>query len=256
MTTPEKTHDTNPRPLRLAPDPDPTNTPAPQNVTDVIQALTDYGILTQTFNANPENNMLAALLSATTEQATAVLALVHDTDIEGHLAAYTVRIIRELITANKQPTPQAVLAHSRGPINTEPQPSLYRLGNFITQTITMNMPLHLWEDAAQVVEDSYRRTFSHHCTRIAQMADDRADITDLEHHSGTAVHHWRTMRQRLHHIRHLAHTERTTTTTTTQHRETTPTPHDQNDRNPEPPPTHTPPATITTQPTTPQARAS
>ncbi|WP_067469691.1 hypothetical protein [Nocardia amamiensis] len=192
--------------LRIAPEPAETD---PE--TDVYAAIAEHLEARTMVVAKPENHLVAALLNASTEQAAEVLAIVADTDIEGYLASVVIRIIRQLVDTGAEPTPQAVVARARGPLELDgigmysTRPSLQRLVLYVSEVYTMGMPVRPWADAFQVVEDSYRRSFEEVGRRMAQMAEACADVEDLEEMTGNAVRQWRADWHRLRRLRALAY---------------------------------------------------
>ena len=192
--------------LRIAPEPEETD---PE--TDVYAAIAEHLEARTLVVAKPENHLVAALLNSSTAQAAEVLAIVADTDIEGYLASVVIRVIRQLVAAGAEPTPQAVVARARGPLELDgtgmysTRPSLQRLVLYVSEVYTMGMPVRPWADAYQVVEDSYRRSFEEVGRRMAQMAEACADVEDLEEMTGKAVRQWRADWHRLRRLRALAY---------------------------------------------------
>lgn len=197
--------------LRIAPEPEETEPEETDPETDVYAAIAEHLEARTMVVAKPENHLVAALLNASTEQAAEVLAIVADTDIEGYLPSIVIRIIRQLVDAGAEPTPQAVIARARGPLEIEgvgmysERPSLSRLVLYVSEVYTMGMPVRPWADACQVVEDSYRRSFEETGRRMAQMAEACADVEDLEQLTGEAVRQWRADWHRLRRLRALAY---------------------------------------------------
>lgn len=148
------------------------------------------------FVVSPENHLVAGLLNSTTAEAGDILRLVEDDDIEMYLAGTVVTIIRTLVDAGLQPTPQAVIARARGPLDGD-RPSFQRVAEYVAKAYTMRMPISTWCDAAQVVEDAYRRSFATIGQRMEQMAESFADVEDIEQLTGSAVRRWRTTRSRM-----------------------------------------------------------
>lgn len=193
--------------LRIAPEPEEAD---PE--TDVYAAIAEHLEARTMVVAKPENHLVAALLNASTEQAAEVLAIVADSDIGGYLPSVVIRIIRQLVDAGAEPTPQAVIARARGPLELEgvgmysARPSLSRLVLYVSEVYTMGMPVvRPWADAFQVVEDSYRRSYEAVGRRMAQMAEACADVEDLEQLTGDAVRQWRADWHRLRRLRALAY---------------------------------------------------
>ncbi|MGF6881701.1 hypothetical protein ABH933_001212 [Nocardia sp. GP40] len=162
--------------------------------------------------ANPENHFIAGLLNASTAEAAEILALVKDTDLQGHLPGIILQLIRQLVTSGQEPTPQAVIARARIPVETQIgtkdiRPPLPSVVQYVSTAYTMGMPVRLWADASRVVEDSYRRGFEAIGTRMAQMAAAVADVEDLELLTGQAIRQWRADWHRVHLLRNLANGE-------------------------------------------------
>ncbi|WP_433635618.1 hypothetical protein [Nocardia sp. CA-120079] len=197
--------------LRLAPEPAETRHEDTDPQAEVYAAIAEHLETRTVIVAKPENHLVAALLNASTAQAADVLALVADTDIEEYLPSVVIRVIRHLVAAGAEPTPQAVIARARGPLDLDgvdiypTRPTLPRLVTYVAEVYTMAMPVRLWADACQVVEDSYRRTFEAIGRRMTQMAEACADIEDLEQLTGEAVQQWRAHRHRVHTLRALAY---------------------------------------------------
>ncbi|MGW4125802.1 hypothetical protein [Nocardia sp. NPDC004711] len=167
------------------------------NEREVCDAIADHLATQALAVVDPENNLVAALLNLDAADASAVLAHVHNEDVQGHMPRVMITLIRELAATGTPPTPQAVAARARGPITITPHPSLREVVTYLSFVYTSRLPLTVWADAHQVVEDSYRRSFAEHGARMEQMADAFAPIDDLEQLTGDAVRLWRTMRQRV-----------------------------------------------------------
>ncbi|GAB4590293.1 hypothetical protein [Nocardia sp. IFM 10818] len=168
---------------------------------DVYDAIADHLEAQTAAVFDPENNLVADLLTLDANHAAAVLDHVHDDDLQAHMPRVIITLIRQLCTAGTDPTPQAVAARARGPIAATPRPSHQAIVMYLTTVYTSRLPLTAWADAAQVVEDSYRRSFAEYGARMEQMADAYAPIEDLEHVTGDAVSLWRQMRERLARLR-------------------------------------------------------
>uniref|UniRef100_UPI00245459B2 hypothetical protein n=1 Tax=Nocardia abscessus TaxID=120957 RepID=UPI00245459B2 len=209
---PGRRADTDRSPLRLASDPPPTPEaepvaqpepiPAPERrvYATIAEHLTDRAMVI----ANPENHLIAALLNANHADAAAVLALVEDDDLQHYLPAVVLGLIRRLVDAGQEPTPQEVIARARGPLDIAPRPSLRSVVLYVAEVFTMGMPVRPWAAACDVVEDAYRRSFSEVGTRVAQMAEAFADVEELEEEYGAARRRWLAHRQRLHELRRRA----------------------------------------------------
>ena len=173
---------------------------------DVYDAIAEHLETQAAAVFDPENNLVAALLNLDATQAAAVLDYVQDDDLQAHMPRVTIGLIRQLAAAGSDPTPQAVAARARGHLAATPRPSHHAVIMYLANIYTTRLPLTAWADAAQVVEDSYRRSFAEHGARMEQMADAYASITDLEQVTGDAVRLWRNMRQRLAQLRAHPHT--------------------------------------------------
>ncbi|MGW4718804.1 hypothetical protein [Nocardia sp. NPDC004260] len=197
--------------LRIAPELAETVPEETDPETDVYAAIAEHLEARTLVVAKPENHLVAAVLNSPTTQAADVLAIVEDTDIEGYLPSIVIRVIRQLVDIGCEPTPQAVIARARGPLELEgvgtysAPPSLPRLVLYVSEVYTMGMPVRPWADAYQVVEDSYRRSFEEVGRRMAQMAEACADVEDLEQLTGEAVRQWRADWYRLRRLRALAY---------------------------------------------------
>ncbi|WP_067721655.1 hypothetical protein [Nocardia yamanashiensis] len=179
---------------------------APTPERDVYDAIVEHLEAEAAAVFDPENNLVAALLNLDATQAAAVLAYVQDDDLQGHLPRTAIGLIRQLAVGGADPTPQAVAARARGHLAVTPRPSPQSVLMYLANVYTTRLPLTAWADAAQVVEDSYRRSFAEHGARMEQMSDAYAPISDLEQMTGDAVRLWREMRQRLAHLREHPHT--------------------------------------------------
>lgn len=191
-----------PTPSAAAPTPDPEPIPEPERrvYAAIAEHLTDRVMVI----ANPENHLIAALLNADHAEAAAVLALVEDDDLQHYLPAVVLGLIRHLVDAGQEPTPQEVVARARGPLDITPRPSLRSVVLYVSEVYTMGMPVRPWAAACDVVEDAYRRSFYEIGTRVAQMAEAFADVEELEEATAAALRRWRAHRRRVHELRRRA----------------------------------------------------
>jgi replicative DNA helicase len=193
--------DLQPPELRPVPDPDPT--------ADVVDTLAAYFEDRELDQLHPEHNLVGALLHQPASAVAPVLELVEDTDLEHLLPRVVFGIIRALVAQGHDPDPMAVVAVARNAekldsppdidLDIEEVPARYRrVAKYVIDAYTIGMPTTTRSAARQVVEDAYRRDFAATGTRIAQMADNFADVEDLEQATGTALRRWRRTRARLH----------------------------------------------------------
>ncbi|WP_331761019.1 hypothetical protein OG225_43120 (plasmid) [Nocardia sp. NBC_01377] len=191
-------------PTAPRPDPPPEAEPEPPPEHTVYAAMAEHLADRAMVVANPENHLIAALLTAGHAEAAAVLALVEDTDLQGYLPGVVIALIRHLVDTGQEPTPQEVIVRARGPFDTAPRPTLRTLVDYVSQVYTMGMPVRSWAAASDVVEDAYRRSYGEIGTRMAQMAEAFADVEELEEMTGAAVRQWRAHRARVHELRRRA----------------------------------------------------
>ncbi|MGW4719907.1 hypothetical protein [Nocardia sp. NPDC004260] len=199
-------------PLRLAsgqpPTPDTGPIPEPEQIPEpertVYAAIAEHLTDRVAVIANPENHLIAALLNADHAEAAAVLALVEDDDLQHYLPSVVLGLIRHLVDAGQEPTPQEVVARARGPLGITPRPSLRSVVLYVADVYTMAMPVRPWAAACDVVEDAYRRSFYEVGTRVAQMAEAFADVEELEEETAAALRGWRAHRRRVHELRRRA----------------------------------------------------
>ncbi len=175
--------------------------PNPERVDQVYAAVAEHLTSHAMTAADPENNLVADILNMTAADATTLLSLVDDDDIQGHLPKVAVHLARHLATAGHDPTPQAVMARARGPYDIDPRPTYRALVLYIAAIYTMGMPLDPWGDARTVVEDAYRRSKGETGLRTAQMADAHADIDELDNLTDIAEQRLNIHRQRIQALR-------------------------------------------------------
>lgn len=172
--------------------------PAPESdpVAEVYAALAERISAEALADMDPENKLIQALLNATAAEAAEVLEFVTVDDLAAHMPRVVLTAIAELTRSGQRPTPDAVADLASGPLDIDPQPSPQALLLYVATIYTSRIQADPWPAAARVLKAAYRRSFAEFGTRMAQMADDRASLEDLEELTGDAVRRWRATRHR------------------------------------------------------------
>lgn len=184
-----------------------------EDIDDVARTIAEYALAKYAVRLDPEHNLVGTLLHEPASTVAGVLSLVEDDDIQAELPRLLLGLIRTIVREGRQPDPVTVAARARRlPRDPNPYARSYDhlvIVRHIAEVYTnLGWPLYTYAYAAQVVEDAYRRDFWTGCTRLAQMAEEHTDLSELETHAAAVIDRWRAMHHR-HHLLARASTTRT-----------------------------------------------